>query len=187
MKKHLKQNHKPAPNYSCKECEFTSKYIADAWKHGFEVHPERETEYKPQLTQNDILKIVAEQNTVLIEEIDFLKRNIQESFSKLNGILETSIGGLKEDTDKKCKTLSEAMSKLYERMSKIGKSNKTVVKNVNFVKNAGPPRPKGTPSQSNSKPSPPSSLQGSKASTPPEVTAPTSLSFLLNLPPTVFW
>ena len=137
MKKHLKENHEETPKYICKECRFTSNYIYDAWKHGFEEHPENPTEFKPQLTENMILMIVAEQNTVMIEEMATLKSDIKDSFDQLTDFLKTNIGGLKEDTEEKCKTLADGVSKLDERVLKQNKPTKTFVRNLNYVKSSG--------------------------------------------------
>ena len=84
-----------------------------------------------------ILKVVAEQNTVMIEEMATLKRDIKDSFDQLTDFLQTNIGGLKEDTNEKCKTLADGVAKLYERVLKQNKPTKTFVRNLNYVKSSG--------------------------------------------------
>ena len=137
MKNHLKKSHAEPPKYKCKECQFSSNYIADAWKHGFEEHPENPSEFKPQLTENMILKVDAEQNTLLIEEMATIKSDIKESFDKLFERLESNVGGLKDESNTKSKALTDAVTKLSERVSKCKKPAKTIVRNLNFVQTSG--------------------------------------------------
>ena len=80
-----------------------------------------------------VLKIVAEQNTLLIEEMATLKEDIKESFGKLYKHLEANAGGLRDDSNEKCKSLTEAVTRLSDRVSKSKKPAKTIVRNLNFV------------------------------------------------------
>ena len=63
-----------------------------------------------------ILKIVAEQNSVIIDEFETLKKDIKESFEYLVGMLEETVGGI--NTNNKCKVLCDVM-KIYSKVSKL--------------------------------------------------------------------
>ena len=156
LKKHMKKDHsetQDTPKYGCEECNFTSNYLADAWTHSVEQHKEGQIQSNPKLTESMILRIVMEQNEVLVEEVDTLKEYLKESFLQMADYLETNIGGIKEITNEKCKLLSGAIAKLNTKLSKLEKPTKTVVKNVNFVKNTtSKQRTKTPPSPSGSRP-----------------------------------
>ena len=78
---------------------------------------------------------------------------MKESVLQMADYLETNIGGIKEITNEKCKLLSGAIAKLNTKLSKLEKPTKTVVKNVNFVKNTtSKQRTKTPPSPSGSRP-----------------------------------
>ena len=68
---------------------------------------------------NVVLKLVAEQNADIVEEMESMKREIKDAFDKLSGLVETTLGSLKNDTNEKCKTLADAVMKLYEKTSKV--------------------------------------------------------------------
>ena len=69
LKKHTDLKHKDdeVEKYACKKCGFCSNFIADIWKHAFEKHPEKTNDFNQQNNENMVLTIVAEQNSVLIE------------------------------------------------------------------------------------------------------------------------
>jgi predicted component of viral defense system (DUF524 family) len=113
MKNHLNAKHQAIPKYSCKECKFTTEFIADSWKHTFNQHPDNSVEFNPKQTENMILKIVTEQNSEKIEEMETLKKDLKAGFVELVNVIEASIGKLKDDTNEKCKTLADTVIKLY--------------------------------------------------------------------------
>ena len=144
LKNHMKTKHQTDSRYSCKECQYTSNYIADVWEHNFTEHPEKSVEYNPKQGENMVLKIVAEQNAELIEEMELLKKDIKGAFVELANVIEASIGSMKEETNDKCKTLADTVIKLYNKISKIEKAPITNTKNGK--------KPKATPSSSTSRP-----------------------------------
>ena len=60
LKKHLTNTH-PTKKHYCKNCDFSTDFIASAWEHTLFVHPDEADEFSPKDKENLILKIVAEQ------------------------------------------------------------------------------------------------------------------------------
>ena len=86
-----------------------------------------------------VLTIVAEQNSVLIEEFERFKQNTKEAFGVLGDLLVETFGGIKDDTNIKCKLLNDNLSKIYNKVSKAE------VKNNIFGRSRCTPRSSGVP------------------------------------------
>jgi hypothetical protein len=92
-----------------------------------------------------------------------LKSDLKESFDQLAALLNLNIAGLKEDTNEKCKALTDGVTKLHERVLKLKKPTKTYVRNLNYVQSSGckakakasSSHLKAAPSTASSRPSPP--------------------------------
>ena len=72
LKKHIETKHKVKDDtkYNCKECGYKSNFIADAWKHTLDEHPDKSYDFDKQEKENLILKIVAEQNSIILDEFE---------------------------------------------------------------------------------------------------------------------
>ena len=121
LKKHISSKHgdKNLEKYNCKNCDFVSTFIADMWKHTLDSHPERTSDLGQQDTENMVMKIVAEQNSVLIEEVNSFRTEIKEAFGILANVIVETFGSIKDDTSEKCKVLVEKLSKIESKVSKF--------------------------------------------------------------------
>ena len=168
LKKHTDLKHKDdeVEKYACKKCGFCSNFIADIWKHAFEKHPEKTNDFEQQNNENMVLTIVAEQNSVLIEEFERFKQDTKEAFGVLGDLLVETFGGIKDDTNIKCKLLNDNLSKIYNKVSKtkvknniIGRSRckpPVVAAELPVASTPGPEAASRPMSSSTSKPKPPS-------------------------------
>ena len=68
-------------------CDFETNVIAKLFEHKFVVHPDIDTEFKPQAEAKNanefILNLLAEQNLELIDEIQKLKEYIDKRLDKI--------------------------------------------------------------------------------------------------------
>ena len=119
LKNHIQLKHKKETKYWCTECKFVTNYVANTWEHTLAEHPDSSFEFNPKQMDNLVLKLVAEQNADIVEEMESMKREIKDAFDKLSGLVETTLGSLKNDTNEKCKTLANAVMKIYEKTSKV--------------------------------------------------------------------
>ena len=119
LKKHLKTSHEVRYKYNCKECAFTANLVADFWKHSLTKHPDDAIPYDGNQFENMTLKIMAEQNVDLGEEIETLKKDMKGACEQLANIFESGMAAMKEDTDNKCKMMADTILKLYKKMSKL--------------------------------------------------------------------
>ena len=55
LRKHLKSMHLMEQKYNCKECEFSTDYVAHTWKHSLNQHPDGSTEINLEENENDII------------------------------------------------------------------------------------------------------------------------------------
>ena len=181
LKKHMKTKHEAPNKYNCKECEYSSDFIADAWEHTLKQHPDKSVQFTPKETENMILKIVAEQNTCIFEELEILKKDIKGAFIELANVVETCINNLKEDNNEKCKTLANTVIKLHSKVVKLGKV--TVNSNPKLkddIKSSNNPKSKMNKTDENikkkKKPEDPPQVTSSKVSTKASKPSPTSIS-----------
>ena len=119
LKKHIEKEHGADLKYRCKECEFSTNFVASAMEHKLEFHPDESITLTPKDSENFILKIVAEQTTSLSDEMADLKVNMMGAFKELATIFETCIGKLKEENNEKCKIMENIVGKLNDKVSKV--------------------------------------------------------------------
>ena len=121
--------------YRCSDCGFPSEYVADIWEHTFKKHPEKEFQFNQKQTQNMIMKIIAEHTVGILEEMETIKKDMKGAFQQMADIMEESVGSIKDDTNVKCKTLADAMLKLYGKVKKIDASTNPLLKPSLISKN----------------------------------------------------
>ena len=119
LKNHTQLKHKKETKYWCTECKFVTNYVANTWEHTLAEHPDSSFEFNPKQMDNVVLKLVAEQNADIVEEMESMKREIKDAFDQLSGLVETTLGSIKNDTHEKCKTLADAVMMLYKKTSKV--------------------------------------------------------------------
>ena len=113
LRKHIQSVHQ-SRCYKCKECSFSSEYIADAWKHTNMKHGLNQDEHDDKF----VIKMLAEQNADLVNEMKTFKTHLQTSFDNLSRKLLRSLKNLKEDTDNKCKSMGDTMTTIQEAVKK---------------------------------------------------------------------
>ena len=119
LKKHRMLKHEDESKYSCKECGYTTDYVANTWVHTHEEHPDKSFELKSKEAKDLILRLVAEQNADIAEEMGGLREGIKSAFENLINVVETNLASIKDDSNDKCKTLAETVIKLYEKISAL--------------------------------------------------------------------
>ena len=119
LKKHIVNTHQAEANYNCKECGYTTDYVADTWQHTLNEHPDQSFQFTPREAENFMLKMIAQQNAGIVEELDSLKSDIKGAFDNLASVVQTSVSSIKEDTDEKCKILADTVIKLNSKFSKL--------------------------------------------------------------------
>ena len=178
MKNHMKRKHETSLKYTCKNCDYESNYVADVWEHTVNQHPDNSPQFTPKQGENLILKIVAEQNSAIMEEMETLKKDIKGAFYELAEVLEANIVNLKDDTNQKCKTLGDTVVKLYNKICKPGKPSEVNIqqkkqkKKSSILKKPEPtsiPSSKATPAKSPCEPKPKSTPAPSKPSIEPSM------------------
>ena len=117
LKKHMKKHISPA-KYKCKECEFSTEFVASAWEHKVTDHPDEADNISPKESENIALKIVAEQTTSISEDMDLLKRDTKNALAE---IME-AINNMKNENNEKCKMLGNTVVKLVNKISRIEKA-----------------------------------------------------------------
>ena len=118
MKKHKTAKHQDS-KYNCKECSYTTDYVANTWEHTVDKHPDKSLEFSPKEAENFIMKLVAEQNADIIDHVVNLSKDIKGAFEHLADVVESTVGTLKVDTDDKCKTLAETVVLLHGKISQL--------------------------------------------------------------------
>ena len=81
-------------NYVCKDCTFTSNYVADIWNHPIDKHPDNPDNLEHEKSEHLVLRIVAEQNTAIIEELEALKKDMKAAFIELANIVDSKCGAI---------------------------------------------------------------------------------------------
>ena len=61
------------------------------------------------------MKLVAEQNAEIIEQLETIKNEFTGAFDSLAAIVTESVSNIKEDTNEKCKTIIKLNSKISRR------------------------------------------------------------------------
>ena len=109
-------------------------------KHAFEKHPEKTNDFNQQNIENMVLTVVAEKNSVLIEEFERFKHDNKETFGVLGNLLVETFGGMKDDTNIKCKVLNDNLSKIY-KVSKAKVKNNIIGRSRCTPRSSGVPKP----------------------------------------------
>ena len=78
------------PSYKCKECKFISNFAADVWEHVAFEHPNHSHQFPSKENQNVVLKLVAEQNTEIVEEMSEMKKESPEAFEQIKKVLKAN-------------------------------------------------------------------------------------------------
>ena len=116
LRKHLRAIHVMDQKYNCKECEYKTDYVANTWKHTLNQHPDKPLEFTREKNENDfVLKLVAEQNAEILEGMDTMKNYFREAFDNMAEV----VGGMKDDTDDKFRTLADTVIKLHSKIAKL--------------------------------------------------------------------
>ena len=89
-------------------------------------HPEQSSEFGEQDSDKMVLKIVAEQNAVIIEEMETLKKDTKGALELLTVIVEERVGGITDDINNKCESLRDMVLKIYNKVSKHKVTSNTV-------------------------------------------------------------
>ena len=124
LKNHTKTSHEVKHKYECKECSYSTNYIADVWEHMFRKHSGQSNAFDQKQFENMALKIVVEQNVEIIEEMETLKKDTKGAFQHMADIYEENIERMREETNEKCKTLADTLLKLYTKISNLEASYK---------------------------------------------------------------
>ena len=90
LKAHTRKVHVQDPKYKCKECKFTSNFAADVWEHVAFEHPNHSHQFPSKENENVVLKLVAEQNTEIVEEMSEMKKESQEAFEQIKKVLKAN-------------------------------------------------------------------------------------------------
>ena len=166
LRKHLRAMHVMDQKYNCKECEYKTDYVANTWKHTLNQHPDKPLEFTREKNENDfVLKLVAEQNAEILEGMDTMKNYFREAFDNMAEV----VGGMKDDTDDKFRTLADTVIKLHSKIAKLEGSKQTAnMKDKPRQEKKRKERKTKPTIQPNSAPKPAESLQ----SAPPSTAAP---------------
>ena len=135
LRVHKRKLHIMDPKYKCKSCEFTSNFAASIWEHMVFKHPELSHQFYPKENENIALKIVAEQNTEILEEMEQLRKDSFGAFEQIGDTLANTLKANKDENDDRFKTLAEAVTILLKKVSKLEKvaqavSHKKIVQKV---------------------------------------------------------
>ena len=119
LKKHMLNQHNNILKYKCKACDFETNLVADIWEHTLKQHPDASFQFNQTQTENFTIKMVAEQNVDMMEEVEILKKDFKGAFEKFADIVESSIAKIKEDSDNKCKVLANTIIKLHKKINRL--------------------------------------------------------------------
>ena len=79
----MKKNHSDQSKYKCTYCEFATNFLGNAWEHSLNMHPQLPSEFTPEENENIALRIVVEQTTTLANEIENLKKVVNDTFTEM--------------------------------------------------------------------------------------------------------
>ena len=191
LKKHIKKEHKPDMKHTCEMCDYGTHFVASMWEHSFSQHHDKSPQFKEIQTENLIMKIVAEQNANLIDEIETLKEDTKRAFNGLAIAIDESIENMREEAKDNCKSLVDTITNLSNKISVLGaprtrKSETSRPASSTTAKTASPSNPKVK-----QKPKPQTPISSSNTSRPtsyqakPSVKSKPTSSF--NSKPKVSW
>ena len=117
LNNHMKVKHPIEAKYNCKECEYVTNYVANTWVHTLKEHPDKSLGLELK-QDNVLLKLVAEQNADISEDMDMLRKEFKGAFEHFADTVGAALGKIQEEANEKCKTLAETVVKLHEKMTK---------------------------------------------------------------------
>ena len=85
-----------------------------------EAHPDESDEDSDK--ENIVLKLVAEQTNTLMGEVASLKKDTREVFNQIADIFTLCINKIKKDSDEKCITLGNTVTKILDKVTKLEKA-----------------------------------------------------------------
>jgi hypothetical protein len=107
-------------------------------------HPDQSFEINPKQKLEDIiLKLVAEQNAEILEQLETIKTEFTGAFDSLAVVVTESVKTIKDDTNEKCKTLADTLIKLNSKISKFESRRKL----GNDIQKTSAPRMKPKPTK----------------------------------------
>ena len=121
LKKHTQNKHKEGAKYNCNECGFSTDM-----EHTLSEHPDKSFQFTQEESENMLLKLVAEQNADIVDENNSMKEDIKGAFEKLVNVVDTAVSSIKNDTNNKCKTLADTVTKLYGKIENLATRTKDV-------------------------------------------------------------
>ena len=126
LRAHKRKHHVMDPKYQCKSCQFTSNFAASIWEHMVFKHPELSHHLNPKENENVVLRIVAEQNTEILEEMEQMRKDSVGGFDQVGDTLANALKAYKDENDDKFKTMAEAVMILLKKVSKLEKVARAV-------------------------------------------------------------
>ena len=100
LKRHIERCHALESKYSCDECQFTSNFVANIWEHTRQNHPSLHN-FSELKTGELFIKLVAEQNMNIVEEMEQLKKDTKNAVLELAKSIDECFGPLKSDISEK--------------------------------------------------------------------------------------
>ena len=122
--------------YCCDYCDFGTDLIASLWEHFAIKHAETSRVFSEANKDNIVLKMIAELNTTLAEEIEQLKKDTKGAFLELAKAVDECVGSsfkeLKTEIDQK---ISSQMKTVFDNQNEV-KQELFVLRNNEALKNA---------------------------------------------------
>ena len=117
LKTHMKKKHEgkqKLTSWQCQNCDYTSNYIMDMWRHREVMHEGTRPNLEPKEKMDFTLSFIAEQNDGIGEQLQNVQNGIKESFVQLATDVEYSL----QTTRKEAQDTSKKTSKLLEEALK---------------------------------------------------------------------
>ena len=105
--------------YNCNHFEFTTNYLGNAWEHSLNEHPNLPTDFTPEENENIALRLVSEQTTLLVKEVDDLRNEFRSNFDDLKMSIQNCIERAENKNLNEVKTHRNSASKLKKLDMKI--------------------------------------------------------------------
>ena len=124
LRNHKRKKHPREPNYACSDCSSGSNFIADMWEHRMHAHPEMSYQFEEiqKRNENATVKIIAEQNTAILEEFETFKKDTKGAFDQLANVIadvmEDCVTKLREESNQNYDGIMDKLGKLYNIMKR---------------------------------------------------------------------